>query len=83
MNPTARSPAERQLDRIHSDEDEPISAEVVTAERIETERALAMLIADHPSISMAVGDVLELCEYDLQELRTSASELYPDYATAT
>ena len=83
MNPTARSAAERQLDRIHSDDDEPISAEDVTTERIETERALAMLIADHPSISMAVGDVLELCEYDLQELRTSASELYPDYATAT
>lgn len=83
MNFSARSPSERQLDRIHDSDESAITGEDVTEQRIAVERALARLIADHPSISMSSAEVLECSEYDLDELRASAAELFPNYTIRT
>lgn len=79
MNHSPQSAAERQLDRIHSDDESPITPADVTDAEIEAERAIATLITSHPSISMPVGDVLSLCEYDLEELRKTADSLIDTY----
>lgn len=79
MNQSPQSPAERRLDRIHSDDESPITTADVTNEQIKTERAIAGLITTHPSITLSVGDVLDACEYDLNELRETADELIDSY----
>jgi hypothetical protein len=79
MNHSPQSAAERRLDRIHNDDESPISPADVTDAEVETERAIATLITSHPSISMPVGDVLDACEYDLNELRETADALIDTY----
>lgn len=78
MNHSPQSAAERRLDRIHND-DSPISPADVTDAEVEAERAIATLITSHPSISMPVGDVLDACEYDIDELRETADALIDTY----
>ena len=75
--PSARSAAERRLDRVHSDDDAPTTPEDVHDEQVALERDLSMLIASHPRIGMSDSEVLEAAEYDLEELRAFAAHLYP------
>lgn len=64
------------LDRAH-DEDAPSVADV-RDEQLALERDLARLAADHPAITLSSGEVLEAAEYDLDELRATVQDLYPE-----
>lgn len=75
--PNPRSPSLDRLDAVHADDEDPVTAEDVTEKRIEADRDLARLIADHPHISMSAADVLAAADYDHGELRKSAAGLYP------
>jgi hypothetical protein len=79
--PSARSAAERRLERAHSDGD-PATVEDVYDEQAALERELSMLIASHPKIGMSDSEVLEAAEYDLEELRAFAADLYPQFGGA-
>ena len=79
MTFSARSPSERQLDRIHSDDDEPLTREDVIEKEMQIERDLAGLIAAHPSISMSTAEILECCEYDREQLQQTAEDMIPSY----
>jgi hypothetical protein len=79
MTFSAKSAAERRLDRIHTDGTEPITSDDVVDEQVRTERVLAGFIADHPVITLSEGAILEACEFDLEELRANAEMLYPEF----
>lgn len=50
----------------------------VREQEVQTERALAGLISDHPHISMNRAEVLDAAEYDHDSLRETAADLYPE-----
>jgi hypothetical protein len=75
--PSAKSAAERRLERVHSDDDDPATPEDVHEAQVNLERDLSALIASHPSISMSDREVLEAAEYDLNALRAFAADLFP------
>ena len=76
--PSAKSAAERRLERAHADPEDRVTVEDVHEAEIEASDALAQLIADHPHIEMSAREVLRVCEYRHDELRESVAELYPD-----
>jgi hypothetical protein len=80
--PSAKSAAERRLERAHSDDD-PATVEDVRDEQVALERDLSMLIASHPKIDMSDSEVLEAAQYDLDELRSFAAHLYPQFGGAS
>ena len=63
--PTARSGAEIRLERIHSDDESPVTGDDVRASQMETERAYARVIADHPYITLGRAAVLEAAGVDV------------------
>jgi len=75
--PTAVSAAEKRLERAHADKEPPTPGEIHD-ERRATSDALARLIADHPAINMSPAEVLSACDHELDGLRDSAADLYPD-----
>jgi len=75
VDPTPQSAAERRLVRAHADN--PLTVGDLREHQVDLERSLATLLADHPSITMSQLEVLEATEYDLDELRAAAADLYP------
>ena len=72
-SPSARSPAERRLDRIHGEDGkryEELKAELDerNVELIDMEVKLARCIAAHPMVSGDPLDVLAWCEHDGKRL---------------
>jgi hypothetical protein len=76
--PSARSAAERRLEQIHDSEDGPVTPADVRENELELERAYAGALADHPLLSFTEAEVLEICGYDIDELRAAAAEFYPE-----
>jgi hypothetical protein len=81
--PSARSAAERRLERARSDDDAPATPEDVHDAQVALERDLSVLIASHPRIGMSDSEVLEAAQYDLDELRAFAAHLYPRFGGAS
>lgn len=76
---TAKSYAEKRLERAHADDEDRVTPEDVHESSVEASEALAQLIADHPHIGLSAREILAFCEYRHDELRDSAAELYPDH----
>lgn len=76
---TAKSYAERRLERAHADEEDRLTPEDVLEENVETSELLAQLLADHPHMSFTRVEILKMCDYRHDELRRSAAELYPEH----
>jgi hypothetical protein len=76
-DPTARSPAERRLEGIHDEERDVLTGSDVVDAEVEAERAYASILADHRAVTMDTAEILASVDYDLDELRAAARDLYP------
>lgn len=76
-DPSARSPAERRLERIHDEEADVLTGEDVVDAEVDAERAYASILASHPYVTLDTQEVLASVDYDLDELRAAARDLYP------
>lgn len=78
--PSARSAAERRLDRIHSDADriDDLESRLDAARRnlVEKEVEIARLIAAHPRVRSSALDVLGWVDHDSDDLLELFEDVY-------